>query len=88
MRVQCQRGERGEKDRVHEGRGGLDSATFKFFKISCLTVKYFVDDEKILQNLERQYKLPYFLLKALRKHREYHMKALIVLTRSTVVSQS
>ena len=27
--------DRGERDRVHEGRGGLDSAAFKFFKISC-----------------------------------------------------
>ena len=33
-----------------------------FSTVSCyLTVKHFVDDEKILQNLERQYKLLYFL---------------------------
>ena len=28
--------DRGERGRVYEGRGGLDSAACKFFKISCL----------------------------------------------------
>ena len=32
------------------------------------------------QNLERQYKLPYFLLKVMRKRRECRMKAVIVWT--------
>ena len=54
-----------------------------------LTVKHAVDDEKILQNLERQFKLPYFLLKAMQKRHEYHMKAVIVLTcQSKVISRS
>ena len=31
-------GERGERGRVHAGRGALDSAAFKFFKISCFHI--------------------------------------------------
>ena len=46
----------------------------------CLAAKHFVDDEKIPQNLERQCKLPYFLLMAMQKRLEYRMKAVVVLT--------